>query len=93
MKGTSWAIVPDKHGPWWVIWFCKQERKKKKNSVLLIDKPFSDKVYRDSLIRIQPWEQGLPSKASWTCHLNVIFDLWTDTQHNFFKVKILKIFF
>lgn len=64
MKGTSWTIVPDKHGPWWVIWFCKQERKekKKKNSVLLIDKPFSDKVYRDSWLEFNPENKGFRQK-------------------------------
>lgn len=40
------------------------------NSVLLIDKPLSDKVYKDSVIRstveFNPESKGPPSDAIWT---------------------------
>lgn len=56
------------------------------NSMLLTDKPLSDKVYRDSLTRAV--EFNVRAKAAVKCYLDicylkVILDLQTNTQYNF----------
>jgi len=90
MKGTSWVLSQDKRCPPWVIRFCKQERKKDE-SVLLIDKPLSDKVPRDRVIEalLNP---TLRARAPAQCcgdvgHWNVISGLQTNAPYDFLELK------